>query len=297
MIGSSNTDMVVKTSNFPKPGETVLGGEFLMNPGGKGANQAVAAARLGANVSFVGRVGNDLFGKEAVAHLQEEGIDVTHIEYDAKLSSGIALITVDQKAENTIVVASGANNALHVDDYSKLDALIDADAIVLMQLEIPLETVRQMAQYAKSRGALVVLNPAPAAELAADILQFVDIITPNEHEISTLTQTEVTDAETAGKAASLLAAKGPAIVLVTMGSKGVLLFQENNQHAFAAEKIVAVDTTAAGDVFNGAFVAFLSKGYSLHQAIALANHAAGISVTRNGAQSSAPFLHELSIDF
>ncbi len=297
VFGSSNTDMVVRTSSFPQPGETVLGGEFLMNPGGKGANQAVAAARLGGNVSFVGRVGNDLFGKEAVAHLKNEGVDVSLVEYDAVLNSGIALITVDDKAENTIVVASGANTALKFDEGNRYDSLIDSDTIVLLQLEIPLDTVRAVVQYAKSRGATVVLNPAPAVQLSAEILNFVDMIVPNEHELSKLTNSQVTDLYSAKVAASRLAAQGPSVVLVTLGSKGALLFQENTFEVFSADKVVAVDTTAAGDVFNGGLAAFLSKGYAVNDAISFSNRAAGISVTRIGAQSSIPYLNELNIDF
>ncbi|MBL1407621.1 ribokinase [Sphingobacterium faecale] len=297
VVGSTNTDMVVKTERFPHPGETVLGGEFFMNLGGKGANQAVAAARLGAEVQFITKVGDDLFGQDAIKQLRNENIDASAIAIDRKRSSGVALITVDKNGENNIVVASGANAALNFEDNMVLEKTITADTIVLVQLEIPLATIEQVCGFAKKRGATVVLNPAPATTLSAGIMQAVDIITPNQQEAEMLSGIAVIDEKTAKLAAIKISSLGPKAVLITMGSKGAYLYENGDAKFMEAYKVVAVDTTAAGDVFNGALVVGLSRGESVSEAMDLACKSAALAVTRIGAQASAPTLSEVELFF
>lgn len=297
VVGSTNTDMVVKTERFPDPGETVLGGEFFMNLGGKGANQAVAAARLGAEVHFITKVGDDVFGQNAIKQLKKENIDASAIAIDPNENSGVALITVDKNGENNIVVASGANAALNFDDSDVLERTITSDTIVLMQLEIPLSTIEQVCLFAKEKGATIVLNPAPATTLSESILKSVDIITPNQREAEMLSGIAVTDEETAKLAAAKISSIGPKVVLITMGAQGAYLYTKDVSTFMQAYKVTAVDTTAAGDVFNGALVVGLSKGESLPEAMDLACKAAALAVTRIGAQASAPTLAEVELFF
>lgn len=293
VIGSSNTDMVIKTNNFPVPGETILGGRFLMNAGGKGANQAVAAARLGGVVTFVGKIGDDIFGKQAVQQLEDEGINVNFVAVDPDNPSGVAMITVDRKAENTIVVAPGSNGTLSPEDFDKaLSELYEAE-FVLMQLEIPIPTVEYIARIAAQKQKKVILNPAPAAELSVELLQNLYIITPNETEAELLTKIKVSDESSALKAAEALHQKGVEIVIITMGAAGAFLLASGISELIKAPKVEAVDTTAAGDTFNGALVVALSEGRSIHDSILFANKAAAISVTRIGAQSSVPYRNEV----
>ncbi|MDP2890414.1 MAG: ribokinase [Bacteroidota bacterium] len=294
IVGSSNTDMVIKTHNFPAPGETILGGRFLMNAGGKGANQAVAAARLGGMVTFVGKIGDDIFGKQAVQQLEDEGINVDFVAVDPENPSGVALITVDKKGENSIVVAPGSNGTLSSADFDKALAELDDSEFVLMQLEIPIPTVEHIARMAALKQKKVVLNPAPAALLTDELLQNLYIITPNETEAELLTGIKVTDESSALKAASALNEKGVEIVIITMGSAGAFLLANGNSEIIKAPKVEAVDTTAAGDTFNGALVVALSEGKTIQESIAFANKAAAISVTRIGAQSSVPFRKQIS---
>ena len=293
VIGSSNTDMVIKTNNFPAPGETILGGRFLMNAGGKGANQAVAAARLGGMVTFIGKIGDDIFGKQAVQQLEDEGINVNFVAVDHENPSGVAMITVDHKGENSIVVAPGSNGTLSSGDFNKaLSELQDAE-FVLMQLEIPIPTVEYIAQIAAQKQKKVILNPAPAAELSDELLQNLYIITPNETEAELLTQIKVTDEQSALKAAEALHKKGVEIVIITMGAAGAFLLINGESEIIHASKVKAVDTTAAGDTFNGALAVGLSEGKTIQESIAFANKAAAISVTRIGAQSSVPYRNEI----
>ncbi len=294
VIGSSNTDMVVKTSTLPKPGQTVMGGEFFMNPGGKGANQAVAAARLGGDVVLVANVGNDLFGDQALSHFGDEKIDCSYISKDATHPSGVALISVDNQAENHIVVAPGANghlSAQHVD--RALGHTISQD-LVLIQLEIPLETVAYAIRLAKEKGLRVILNPAPASTLSADILKGVYMITPNETEASILTGIDVTDASSARLAGQKLLEMGIEQVVITLGSQGALWVSKDGAELIKASTVKAVDTTAAGDCFNGALTVALAEKMAIQQAIRLACQAAAISVTRLGAQASMPYKQELT---
>jgi len=294
IVGSSNTDMVIKTHNFPAPGETILGGRFLMNAGGKGANQAVAAARLGGMVTFVGKIGDDIFGKQAVQQLEDEGINVDFVAVDPENPSGVALITVDKKGENSIVVAPGSNGTLSAADFDKAIAELYESEYVLMQLEIPIPTVEHIARMAALKQKKVVLNPAPAAELTDELLQNLYIITPNETEAELLTGIKVTDESSALKAASALNEKGVEIVIITMGSAGAFLLANGNSEIIKAPKVEAVDSTAAGDTFNGALVVALSEGKTIQESIVFANKAAAISVTRIGAQSSVPFRKEIT---
>ncbi len=293
VVGSSNTDMVVKAERLPAPGETILGGTFFMNPGGKGANQAVAAARLGGAVTFICKTGNDLFGEQARLLFKKEGINTTYHFKDPEKPSGVALITLDSDGENCIVVASGANATLSPNDLEGAKAAMETAGIVLMQLEIPLNTVEYVAQIASGQGAKVVLNPAPACTLSNALLQHVSIITPNETEAEKLSGVEVNDLESAKKAARIIKEKGVRTVIITLGKKGALVFDEEEFTHVPGLLVKAVDTTAAGDVFNGALVVALAKGATLVNATAFACKAAAIAVTRMGAQSSAPYLHEI----
>ena len=293
IIGSSNTDMVIKTDHLPVPGETILGGTFFMAAGGKGANQAVAAARLGGAVTLVCKVGNDIFGNSAKELFKQEGIDTAYLLTDATLPSGIALIMVDKQAENCIAVASGANAALTPDDLQETDILIETATLILLQLEIPLNTVQYVASKAFSKGIPVMLNPAPARELPNELLQCISIITPNETEAEILTGIKVTDIASAQQAATILHSKGIPTVIITMGSSGALILHDDIFSHVPALTVQAIDTTAAGDVFNGALAVALSNGKTVSEAAAYACKAASISVTRLGAQASAPYKHEI----
>lgn len=293
VIGSSNTDMVIKTRKIPEPGETILGGTFLMNPGGKGANQAVAAARLGFKVTFIGKRGNDLFGNQTIGLLMREGIDTGCMVKDPVLPSGVALITVDADGENCIVVAPGANGSLMPDDIPENIFESGKFVILLLQLEIPLETVEYCARVASQNGMKVILNPAPAQSLSEDLLRNIWLITPNEIEAEALTGISINDVDEADLAASKLAEMGVSNVIITLGEQGAYLKSDLFTGLIPAEKVNAVDTTAAGDVFNGAMAVAVAMGKDIREAVTLANKAAAISVTRMGAQSSAPYKHEV----
>ena len=288
IIGSSNTDMVIKTKKFPGPGETVIGGSFLMNAGGKGANQAVAAARLGGNVSFVAKTGNDIFGKQAIQLFKKEGINTEFIVVDKNLPTGVALITVDENGENSIVVAPGANANLTPFDLQNVVKEIDDAEIILMQLETTLESVLFVSQLAISKGKKVILNPAPAQKIPEDAFSYLYIITPNESETELLTGIKPNTLEACKQAAEVLIAKGVANVIITRGSKGAYIYNKDIDLSIPAPKVNTMDTTAAGDVFNGALVVALSEQMNLEEAVRFAVVAAAISVTKMGAQSSAP---------
>ena len=293
VVGSTNTDMVVRTDRLPRPGETVLGGTFLMNAGGKGANQAVAAARLGADVTFVCKTGDDMFGTDTRRRLAEEGIDTTYVYTDPEHPSGIALIAVDRRAENSIVVASGANAALLLPDIDKADAALDACDLVLMQLETPMETIEYTAAESARRGKPVILNPAPAALLSPRLLENLYLITPNETEAETISGIKIDSQKTAESAARKILDMGVRNVIVTLGAAGALICDGRTCEVVPARRVEAVDTTAAGDVFNAAIATALAEGFDLPQATRFAVKAAAISVTRAGAQSSAPYRHEV----
>ena len=295
VIGSLNTDRVLRTGHLPLPGETVIGGTFFMNPGGKGANQAVAVARLGGRVTFVCKTGSDIFGHQACQIFMEEGIDASFVFSDTKNPSGVALITVDDRAENCIVVAPGANAHLTVEDLHRSVRAIEAADIVLLQLEIPMETVEEAAVMAHRLGKKVVLNPAPASELSSRLLGSLFAITPNETEAEKISGIRITDEASAEYAARRIASMGVRNVIVTLGVRGALVFDGEHCERIPAYEMQAVDTTAAGDIFNGAFVVALSEGRSLPEAVRFACKASAISVTRVGAQSSAPYRTEVDI--
>lgn len=293
VAGSSNTDMVVRTARLPSGGETVMGEDFLMNAGGKGANQAVAAARLGAYVIFIAKTGDDIFGQRAREDLAREGIDCSCILTDPNHPSGVALITVDHQAENCIVVAPGANAALLPIDIASFREIIVQSSVILLQLEIPLESVEYMINIASEKNIRTILNPAPAAKLSDELLRKVSVITPNETEATLLTDIPVKDFESAGQAARALKAKGVETVIITMGSQGALLLEKDELIHVSAPSVKPMDTTAAGDVFNGALAVALLENKTMQEAVEFGCKAAAISVTRLGAQSSAPYRKEI----
>ncbi|MDQ6842872.1 MAG: ribokinase [Bacteroidota bacterium] len=295
VIGSANTDMVIKAEHLPQPGETILGGTFFMNPGGKGANQAVAAARLNGSVIFIGKTGNDIFGRQSIELFEEEGINTKYMVSDPKHPSGVALIAVDKHGENCIVVASGANATLVPADLQKAEDEIKNAAIVLMQLEVPVETVEWVAAVAASNNVRVMLNPAPACALPASLMKNISVITPNKTEAEMLSGIKVTNLETAIQAGKIIKEKGVETVIITLGIKGALVIKDTIIEMIPARAVEAVDTTAAGDVFNGALAVSLSEGVDILDAVAFACHAAAISVTKMGAQSSAPYRSEVQI--
>ncbi|HYJ64841.1 MAG TPA: ribokinase [Parafilimonas sp.] len=293
VIGSSNTDMVIKCEHLPTPGETILGGNFFMNAGGKGANQAVAAARLNGDVTFIAKVGNDVFGKEAIELFNKENIKTEYIFVDDKNPSGVALITVDANGENCIAVAQGANGNLSVDDLNTLSRVLEQAEIILAQLETPVATIEYAASIAVQKNIQFILNPAPACKLPDELLSKLSVITPNEKEAEMLTGVAIKDIDDAKQAAKILSAKGIKTIIITLGEAGALLYHNNQFNLIAGKKVNAVDTTAAGDVFNGALAVALSEKKSFEEAIQFANTAAAISVTRLGAQASAPYRSEL----
>ena len=297
VVGSSNTDMVVKAGHLPRPGETILGGTFFMNPGGKGANQAVAAARLGGQVTFICKTGNDIFGNQAKQLFENEGIDTSFVFSDSEYPSGVALITVDDKGENCIVVASGANAHLTPDDLSTAHEAIENAGIILMQLEIPIETVKYVADVARKSGKKLILNPAPAQPLDRELLKSLDLITPNETEAEMISGIKIIDTDSLYDCARTIFEMGVQTVIITLGAKGAFIYNDAFQELVPSCEVVAVDSTAAGDVFNGALAVAISEGCDLPVAVRFANRAAAISVTRIGAQASAPYRDELMNDF
>jgi ribokinase len=293
VVGSVNADMVVKSARIPAPGETVTGGRFVMAPGGKGANQAVAAARLGGEVTLVAKVGQDLFGDQAIDNYRREGILTDRILRDPENATGVALILVDQQGENLISVASGANHTLSPDEVSEAADRIRAADVLMLQLEIPMETVCHAARLAREAGVTVILDPAPAAPLPDGLLQNVTYLTPNESEAERLTGIRVTDEASAEEAGRQLVAAGAEHVIVTLGAKGALLVTSNQSLLVPSRPVEAVDTTAAGDAFNGGLAWAVGQGLKLEEAIRLACLTGGLSATRLGAQPSLPTKDEL----
>lgn len=289
VVGSSNTDMVVKSQRIPRGGETVMGGEFVMVPGGKGANQAVCAAKLGADVKLVARIGDDVFGERSLANFHSVGVDTQFVTRDPLSPSGIALIMVDGKGENAIVVAPGANNRLTPEDVDRArDAIGQADAVVL-QLEIPAETVAHTIELAYSMGIRVVLNPAPIRPMSKDLLRQVDVLVPNQHEAAELLgragEGGSIDAPTAARE---LMAMGASCVVITLGGRGAFVAGESVNEFVAPMPVTPVDTTAAGDAFTASLACALAEGGDLPGAARFAARVAAISVTRMGAQPSMP---------
>ncbi|MFS0688499.1 ribokinase [Sporosarcina sp. 179-K 8C2 HS] len=273
VVGSINMDLVTITDQLPKMGETILGQQFQMNPGGKGANQAVASARLGAAVQLIGCVGEDMFGKELLQHLNSEGVDVSHVEQVSD-QTGTASIIVSKK-DNNIIVVPGANNHVTASFVEAKREVIAASDILILQLEIPLEGVQKAIEIAKENGVTVILNPAPICELPADVLTKVDYLTPNEHEYKHLTIDD-NRAELIGK------------VILTKGSEGVSYFQDDEELNIPAYSIDVVDTTGAGDSFNAGFAVALGKGLPVDAACRYGNAVAALSTTKLGAQTGMP---------
>lgn len=288
VIGSSNTDMTIKGDRLPKPGETVLGGEFRMGPGGKGANQAVAAQRLGADVSFICKVGRDIFGDNAIAGYQKEGIDCSRILRSDK-ASGTALILVDGNAENCIAVAPGANADLTPEDVDSVADVIRSADYLILQLEIPVESVLRAAKIAHEAGVYVILNPAPACHLPDELFGYISLITPNQTESALLSGIE----DNLDAAVEKLMQLGVKDVVVTLGSKGALVISEGTRTLVPSLKVKAVDTTAAGDTFCGALCVALSEGCSLVDAAGFATKASALTVQKMGAQDSIPFRSDI----
>ncbi len=295
VIGSSNTDMVIRCPRMPEPGETVLGGEFMMNHGGKGANQAVAAAKLGGNVSFMAKVGNDIFGRQTLEMLKEIGVDTTHVGVSHDFPSGVALINVDAQGENSISVASGANAALSENDIDNAAEAIAGADVIIAQLECPVDTIAYAAEMAKRHGVTVVLNPAPAPRehLPERLLRNVDIIIPNKTEAEAISGVAIRDMAGACDAITAITALGVSTTIITLGSKGALLCENGDCIEIPSVKVTPVDTTAAGDTFCGAFCVALTEGKGLADAVRFGNKAAAVSVTRCGAQQSTPFRYEV----
>ncbi|MGC9261433.1 MAG: ribokinase [Phycisphaerae bacterium] len=293
VIGSSNTDMIIKLDRIPRPGETRLGGRFMTAAGGKGANQAVGAARAGGQVTFIACIGRDMFGDTAVAGFQDAGINIDHIVRDPSSPSGVAMIFVAGSGENSIAVASGTNANLSPSDVAKAKEAIADAGMVVMQLETPLKTVQAAAALAAQAGVPVILNPAPACPLPGKLLRNISIITPNETEAELLTGIKVNNKTTASRAADVLLGRGVKTVIITMGSRGAFYANAEGRCLLPGFKVKAVDTTAAGDIFNGALAVALVAGNTLENAIRFANAAAAISVTRMGSQVSAPTRREI----
>jgi ribokinase len=296
VVGSSNTDMVVTTQKMPLPGETLMGNEFSVHQGGKGANQAVAVARAGSEITFIARVGDDDFGRRAIDAYKRDQIDTDSIILDSEQPTGIAMIIVEEETgQNSIVVVGGANQALSIKDIMQVEHIIKEADTVLLQLEIPVEVVESVLRMASVSGVRTILNPAPARSLSDDLLSMVDIITPNETETEMLSGITLEDDGAIEKSAKQLLKKVKEAVIITLGSRGVYMLTSLGDRGFVpTQEVEAVDSTAAGDVFNGYLAAFLGEGLSCREAIKLANRAATISVTRKGAQPSIPMKKELN---
>jgi len=288
VVGSSNMDLVVKSSRIPAKGETILGGDFIMTPGGKGANQAVAAAKLGAEVYFVAKLGDDIFGRQSLSNFQKVAVHTEYVVQTNEAPSGVALITVDEAGDNVIVVAPGANLKLSPEDVKIAQPVISSSGAVAAQLEVPLETVEFAARLANDASVPFILDPAPAQKLSAEFLQMVDILTPNETEAEILTGVKVTDENSAQVAAKDLLEHGVKAVILTMGAKGYLLATKDAAEFVPSVKVDAVDATAAGDAFTGSLGVGIAQGKTLRHAALFANHVAALSVTKMGAQSSMP---------
>jgi ribokinase len=288
VVGSSNTDLIVTAPRIPVPGETVIGNSFSTAAGGKGANQAVAAARLGGEVTFVGRIGVDPYGDASIDNLGRENIAIDTIVRDPDNPSGIALITVDAHGENSIVVASGSNMAMTFPDVHCAAKAIERARIVLLQLEIPMMIVEEVADMARRSGGMVILNPAPAAELSDKLLQNVHILIPNSSEASQLSGIPVTDEQSAARAAKALRSRGVETVIVTLGDRGAIVVDGEAIRHFPAYQVTPKDTTGAGDAFCGALSVGIADGLEVNAAIKFASKAAALSTQNMGAQTSMP---------
>lgn len=293
VIGSSNTDMVIKTDRLPYPGETIVNGTFMANSGGKGANQAVAAARLGGEVTFITKRGNDLFGNKSIGLLMRESIDTQYIIKDMEHPSGVALITVDSKGRSSGVTAPGANNYLLPENIPDIIFEPGKFEILLLQLEIPLSTVEYTVKNANKNGIKIILNPAPVKNIPEELYKQLWLITPNKREAEMLTGVHVINESSAEKAADIFLEKGVKNVIISMGEDGAYIKSQDYTGIIPAVRIRVIDITAAGDVFNGALAVALAEGNDFRSAVIFANKAASISATRMGAQASAPYRKEI----
>jgi ribokinase len=294
VVGSANVDLVFRAARLPGTGETVAAHRFAEGCGGKGANQAVMAARLGAGVCLVGRVGADSFGRLLLSNLRTNGVDTAFVGIDAERPTGVAAVVVDDEGRNCIVVADGANGGLTPDDVRAAADSVRAARILLCQLETPLETTLEAFRIARAAGVRTLLNPAPAKPLPDELLRLTDLCVPNETEAALLTGIATDTPQAAAAAAQSLRRRGPRAVIVTLGERGCLVDEGGGAEHFAARPVVAVDSTGAGDAFLGALAAALARGISLREALPLAGAAATLSVTRPGAQASFPTLAEIN---
>jgi ribokinase len=294
VVGSYVVDLMSRTPHLPKPGETVLGGPFKMGPGGKGGNQATAAARCGAQVTFITKVGQDVFGREALEHFQNEKVNTKFIKVDSEKPTGTALIAVDKNGENSIVVALGACGEITEADVMEAEEVIKDANIVLLQLETSIEAVVTSVKLAQKYNVPVILNPAPYREFPTEILKYISYITPNETEAFELSGIEVKDPQTALKAAKKIYHMGVQSVIITMGRQGAFLYTGEGEGEFIPSyKVEAIDTTGAGDAFNGGLAYALSKGNSIIEAVKFANSVAALSVTKIGTAPAMPYKEDI----
>lgn len=292
VFGSINMDLVARVPRLPAPGETLRGSDFFTAPGGKGANQATACARLGASVAMVGRVGEDVFGTALRSGLESSGVDVSRVAVTPG-PSGVAVISVDERAENSIVIIPGANGQVGKEDLTRLDAALTGADSLLLQLEIPLEAVTTAARLAHARGVRMLLDPAPATPLPDELYTLTDVITPNETECAAMVGFPVRDLDQAERAAKILLQRGVKQVIIKMGERGVYLHNGSLGEMIPSFHVEAIDTTAAGDAFNGALAVALAKSQPLRAAVCFANAAGALSVTKRGAQASMPTIEEV----
>jgi len=293
VVGSLNMDLVVRAPHMPVPGETVIGSDFRTIPGGKGANQAVAAARLGAEVTMIGRVGDDDFGRAQLRNLGELGIDTTYVVVDSEAATGIALITLDASGQNSIVLAPGANMRLIKEDINAARGAIVQSDVLVLQLESPLEVVAYAIDMAHAEGVKVILNPAPARPIPEETLTRLDYLIPNESETTLLTGIQVADLDSAEEAAERLRDEGVGTVILTLGARGAFLARAEESVYVPGYEVEVVDTTAAGDAFVGGFAVALAQGQNLAEAVRYANAAGALAVARLGAQPSLPTRQEV----
>jgi len=293
VFGSINMDLVVHAPRLPKPGETLTGTSFHTTPGGKGANQAVACAHLGVKTRMVGRVGGDFFGTALLENLAAYGVDTFGVAVEEKLPSGVALIAIDEAAENNIIIVPGANGAVGLPDLKQLENILPEAKVLLLQLEIPLESVKEAARLASARGVTVILDPAPARILPLDLYPSVDILTPNTSEAAILVGFPVETELEAQRAARILIESGTHLVIIKMGAMGAYAQNQSNGRFYPAIPVEAVDTVAAGDAFNGALAAALSEGLPFEEAMYWALAGGAIAVTRAGAQTAMPDRNEI----
>lgn len=293
VVGSLNMDLVVRAPRIPRPGETVLGWDFKQVPGGKGANQADAAAKLGADTMMLGAVGKDSMGKLLKDSLENDGVNIQMILEKDNLPTGVAAIVVDDSGNNAITVAPGANSGFFPHDLVPMEEAFEKAQVLLVQLETPLETVKDALELAKKHGVTTILNPAPAMELDAEVFSLVDILTPNETELELLSGMETDTPKKVRAAGESLIRKGVSGLIVTLGSQGSLRIEKDFSKVYPAYKVKAIDTTAAGDSFNAALAVSISKGESMEKSIDFATKVGAMTVTKHGAQTSLPLLNEV----